>query len=163
MRAPSSRSHLTNWDTRRTVGAKPRRRWPPPVFCSTSALPPPLASGRSGGEFHTILSFTSDPEKLKTYCRARPWWTRFEEVRNRERFFHWELEYPEVLFDGNPGFDAVLGNPPWDKVLPTKHEFYAHYDALIRAYKGNDLERRLCRCRGADGGADYEHSQKKGS
>lgn len=119
--------------------------------------------GEIWGEFHTILSFTSDPEKLKTYCRARPWWTRFEEVRNRERFFHWELEYPEVLFDGNPGFDAVLGNPPWDKVLPTKHEFYAHYDALIRAYKGNDLERRLCRCRGADGGADYEHSQKKGS
>lgn len=36
------------------------------------------------------------------------------------RFFHWELEFPEVFFDrhGSPlpaaGFDAVLGNPPWD-------------------------------------------------
>ncbi len=36
------------------------------------------------------------------------------------RFFHWELEFPEVFFDGNgrrlanPGFDAVIGNPPWD-------------------------------------------------
>ncbi len=34
-------------------------------------------------------------------------------------FFHWELEFPEVFFneDGtpkqNPGFDAVIGNPPW--------------------------------------------------
>lgn len=35
-------------------------------------------------------------------------------------FFHWELEFPEVFFDrdGRPdpfgGFDAVIGNPPWD-------------------------------------------------
>jgi hypothetical protein len=38
------------------------------------------------------------------------------------RFFHWELEFPEVFFDRNgdrltaPGFDAVVGNPPWDMV-----------------------------------------------
>ena len=38
----------------------------------------------------------------------------------RERFFHWELEFPEVFFDrhGQPlgargGFDAVIGNPPY--------------------------------------------------
>ena len=36
------------------------------------------------------------------------------------RFFHWMLEFPEAYFDetGQPladgGFDAVLGNPPWD-------------------------------------------------
>ena len=40
--------------------------------------------------------------------------------RGGERFFHWELEFPEVFFDvdGVPldrgGFDAVIGNPPWD-------------------------------------------------
>jgi len=99
--------------------------------------------GEIWGEFQTILSLTSNLEDLEAYCRARPWWPRFEEVRNGERFFHWELEYPEVQFDGTPGFDAVLSNPPWDKVLPTKHEFYARYDALIRAYKGNEQERRI--------------------
>ena len=37
----------------------------------------------------------------------------------RERFFHWELEFPEVFFDldgrahDEGGFDAVIGNPPW--------------------------------------------------
>ena len=36
------------------------------------------------------------------------------------RFLHWMFEFPEVYFDdgGQPlpdgGFDAVLGNPPWD-------------------------------------------------
>ena len=37
-----------------------------------------------------------------------------------QRFFHWMVEFPEVYFDAdgqplaNSGFDAVLGNPPWD-------------------------------------------------
>jgi hypothetical protein len=38
----------------------------------------------------------------------------------RERFFHWALEFPEIFAapDGSPlanaGFDAVIGNPPWE-------------------------------------------------
>ena len=37
-----------------------------------------------------------------------------------KRFFHWELEFPEVFFDEmkrkeNGGFDAVVGNPPYLK------------------------------------------------
>ena len=41
-------------------------------------------------------------------------------VTGAHRFFHWMLEFPEAYFDeaGHPladgGFDAVLGNPPWD-------------------------------------------------
>ncbi|MBK6433015.1 MAG: restriction endonuclease, partial [Anaerolineae bacterium] len=37
-----------------------------------------------------------------------------------KRFFHWDLEFPEVFVDlarrdwaENPGFDAVIGNPPY--------------------------------------------------
>ena len=36
------------------------------------------------------------------------------------RFFHWPLEFPELFHDEQgrpldaPGFDAVLGNPPWE-------------------------------------------------
>lgn len=28
-------------------------------------------------------------------------------------FFHWPLEYPEVFLDGDRGFDAIIGNPPY--------------------------------------------------
>jgi hypothetical protein len=41
-------------------------------------------------------------------------------VSSAHRFFHWELEFPEVFFDGegqrrsDAGFDAIIGNPPWD-------------------------------------------------
>jgi hypothetical protein len=40
-----------------------------------------------------------------------------------KRFFHWDLEFPEVFVDlarrdwaENPGFDAVIGNPPYDEL-----------------------------------------------
>lgn len=42
-------------------------------------------------------------------------------VAAAERFFHWDLEFPEAFFfqgDGAPrpdaGFDVVIGNPPWE-------------------------------------------------
>ncbi|MBI3799710.1 MAG: Eco57I restriction-modification methylase domain-containing protein [Deltaproteobacteria bacterium] len=40
-------------------------------------------------------------------------------VAAEKRFFHWELEFPEVFFERhgakeNPGFDAVVGNPPYE-------------------------------------------------
>jgi hypothetical protein len=43
-----------------------------------------------------------------------------DSITAAHRFFHWMLEFPEAYFDeaGQPladgGFDAVLGNPPWD-------------------------------------------------
>ena len=43
-------------------------------------------------------------------------------VGDRRRLFHWELEFPEVFFDRHgarlphAGFDAVIGNPPWDMI-----------------------------------------------
>jgi hypothetical protein len=81
---------------------------------------------------------------LKTEASVRPWWAEFEQIRARECFFHWELEFPEVFLETDrPGFDAVLGNPPWDKVLPTKQEFYSRVDVLVRALKGNDLDQRI--------------------
>jgi hypothetical protein len=47
---------------------------------------------------------------------------RSEQIAAARRFFHWELEFPEAFFaaDGSRltsgGFDAVIGNPPWDMI-----------------------------------------------
>ena len=51
-----------------------------------------------------------------------------------KRFFHWELEFPEVYYEQGrpkqqPGFDAVIGNPPYD-VLASEELGYDISDDL---------------------------------
>ena len=55
-----------------------------------------------------------------------------EELAEKYHFFHWELEFPEVFAEG--GFDAVVGNPPWDIVKPNSDEFFSNYDPYFRSY-----------------------------
>ena len=51
---------------------------------------------------------------------VEPRLARARHIASERRFFHWTLEFPEVFFarDGQPatngGFDAVIGNPPWE-------------------------------------------------
>lgn len=50
------------------------------------------------------------------------WFQAAKAKTDTESSFHWDLEFMEVFFDtdgterGNPGFDAVLGNPPYAKI-----------------------------------------------
>lgn len=37
--------------------------------------------------------------------------------------FHWPLEFPQVLAVG--GFDAVIGNPPWERIKLQEQEYFA--------------------------------------
>ena len=61
-------------------------------------------------------------ERTETLPRhvGAPVLERLRATAQARRFFHWTLEFPEVFYgeDGAPlqhhGFDAVIGNPPWD-------------------------------------------------
>jgi hypothetical protein len=52
----------------------------------------------------------------------QPLLARAEHIAARQRFLHWPLAFPEVFADedgaalADAGFDAVIGNPPWDMV-----------------------------------------------
>jgi hypothetical protein len=56
------------------------------------------------------------------------------EVAAKRRFFHWELEFPDVFTASQQGFDAMLGNPPWEIQKPSSKEFFSNHDPLYRAY-----------------------------
>ena len=50
------------------------------------------------------------------------------------RFFHWELEFPDVFRTAGSGFGAILGNPPWETLQPSSHEFFSNLDPMYRSY-----------------------------
>ena len=59
-------------------------------------------------------------KNVATLPQFQRWLDAAREIASGQRFFHWELEFPEVFFDrhGKPlgdeaGFDAVVGNPPY--------------------------------------------------
>ena len=75
-----------------------------------------------------------------------------EEARaeaERRDFFHWPIEFPEVFHrasERNPGFDAVIGNPPWDRIKFERQSFYAIHDPGLRGLlSGEDRDARLQR------------------
>ena len=59
----------------------------------------------------------------------------------------WELTFPELFFSldrrERPGFDAMVGNPPWDKVEPKRKEFFSQFDPAISDFQGQTLARRI--------------------
>ena len=57
----------------------------------------------------------------------------------RERFIHWEIEFPEV-FAGGSGFDAMIGNPPWETWKPNSQEFFEPY---IKGFRRLDKQKAL--------------------
>ena len=52
--------------------------------------------------------------------RLSAWVAAAREIARKQRFFHWPLEFADVFYDNDgsprarPGFDAVIGNPPWE-------------------------------------------------
>ncbi len=82
----------------------------------TSTDPPPPGPAECADLADAIRTGSSSlPERL-----LRPRLDEAQRVAERHRFLHWNLEFPEVFFDpdGTPsaaaGFDAILGNPPWE-------------------------------------------------
>ena len=55
-----------------------------------------------------------------------------EVARDRHRFLHWPLEFPGVFHRERPGFDVVIGNPPWDEVTIEELAFYALREPGLR-------------------------------
>ena len=64
-----------------------------------------------------------------------------EEERLRINVFDWEKEFPKILGVSNPGFDVVIGNPPYIRIqalkewAPLEVEFYKQ--RYVSAGKGN--------------------------
>jgi hypothetical protein len=43
--------------------------------------------------------------------------------------FHWPLEFPDII--SRSGFDAILSNPPWERIKLQEQEFFAYRDPEV--------------------------------
>ena len=78
--------------------------------------------------------------------------TIFDRIRKlgaEERFLHWQVAFPGVWSDWQHperrgGFDAVIGNPPWDRIKLQQVEWFAaRRPAIAHAQRAADRKRMI--------------------
>ena len=62
-------------------------------------------------------------------------------LAGKHGFLHWPLVFPRVFTGERPGFDVVVGNPPWEEVKVEGLSFYVLHRPGIRGLP--DAEREL--------------------
>lgn len=68
--------------------------------------------------YHDIIWAIKGDEAEWQRKTNRAWFKEAQQIAEGKSFFHWELEFPEIFFDEgevkeNPGWDCVIGNPPY--------------------------------------------------
>lgn len=78
--------------------------------------------------YRAVVRALQSKESKTLMPKLKPLLANSESIAKEKNFFHWELEFPEVFFneDGspkeNPGFDCVIGNPPYDVLSELEQE-----------------------------------------
>ncbi len=95
-----------------------------------------------------VRALHSDAER-QTLAEEK-WFNDAQVVAHQKRFFHWELEFPEVFFNAygfkpneERGFDAVIENPPY-------------VNAIERGKTFSEYEKRFCKERFASASGAYD-------
>ena len=52
---------------------------------------------------------------------------RARKLADAHGFLHWPVAFPQVFYRERPGFDVVVGNPPWEEITIEELSFYGMY------------------------------------
>ncbi len=75
--------------------------------------------------------------------QAHPMRHRALKALERLKAFHFPIAFPEVFLRRRPGFNVILGNPPWEKARVEEHEFWARHFPGLRSLAAVEKERRI--------------------
>ena len=90
-----------------------------------------------------------DPKSRRGVKRLRALLKKSRKLMEEERFFGWQAAFPGVWSDWEGeeregGFDAVVGNPPWDRMKLQQVEWFAaRRPEIARARHKADRERMI--------------------
>lgn len=137
---PLTRLRLTPDDTvadvrikealwRNLVSARsPVRRWKlaAHLWCARWFWPGGPEHAPREAEVRALFDFVlRDDGTLSASTSASKHLATADKIAETHGFFHWPLEFADVFYDAsgaarsNPGFDAVIGNPPWEMLRRT--------------------------------------------
>lgn len=100
-------------------------------------------------------------------------YTEILRLRDQYHFFHWHLEFPEVFAVPESGvgvqpgtgwvggFDAVVGNPPWENLELKEQEFFASPAPDIAEASGAQRKRLIARLRSENAGLYMAYEKAK--
>ena len=126
----------------------------------------PKARGRSGPRPKDTAGSRSFILLLE---RAREIISHARELVAEERFLNWQVAFPGVWSDWDVaerhgGFDAVIGNPPWDRMKLQQVEWFAaRRPDIARAQRAADRKRMIeaLRDEGDPLAADFELANER--
>lgn len=123
--------------------------------------PLPIARGRKEPE-----ALRARPEEAEAFHAI---WKAARELMAEERFLNWQIAFPGVWKNWSSkelhgGFDAVVGNPPWDRIKLQQVEWFAaRRPEIALAQRASDRARMIRALKDNDDPlfADYEKADKR--
>ena len=103
--------------------------------------PIPIARGKRAPE-----GGKAKPEELERFTAI---WQAARELIDEERFLNWQITFPGVWSNWasaarEGGFDAVVGNPPWDRIKLQQVEWFAaRKPEIAKAQKASDRAKMI--------------------
>jgi hypothetical protein len=105
--------------------------------------PLPISRGRKAPE-----EGRAKPHEVEAFTTI---WRRARALIAEERFLNWQITFPGVWKNWaskgrEGGFDAVVGNPPWDRIKLQQVEWFAaRRPEIARAQRASDRTRLIAR------------------
>lgn len=103
--------------------------------------PMPIARGKRAPE-----SAKAKPEDVERFTAI---WREARALIDEERFLNWQITFPGVWTNWGSkglegGFDAVVGNPPWDRIKLQQVEWFAaRRPEIAKAQRASDRSRMI--------------------
>jgi len=123
--------------------------------------PIPIARGRKAPE-----GGMAKPEEVGAFTAI---WQRARALIGEERFLNWQIAFPGVWDNWaskgrEGGFDAVVGNPPWDRIKLQQIEWFAaRRPEIALAQRASDRARMITKLKtvGDPLWDDFSHAEQR--
>ena len=108
-----------------------------------------FSEGLLGDPVQIALGVTEPRPSHAASARFASILARVHKLTGEERFLHWQAAFPGIWSDWKShqrrgGFDAVIGNPPWDRIKLQQVEWFAaRRPAIAHAQRAADRKRMI--------------------